>query len=206
MTEVRTAPARYEWERYWSDPEAPTALIDDGFLFPPDPARGLHSEDLKHWGFEEISDHRCLILVGEPGIGKSDAINREAELIEERCAGGEGERILPVDLGSTREESVLRKEISGSRAFREWSESEGELHLFLDSFDEAVLPLKRRDWTLAPSSRTCANATLSPWPSSRSRSRCCLNWLARSPLRLRVGRLGSVVVSAERLDLRFIGG
>lgn len=141
MAEVRTAPPRYEWERYWSDPEELTALLDDGFLLSPDPARGLRSEDLKLWRFEEISDHRCLILVGEPGIGKSDAISREAELIEERCAEGEDEWILRVDLGSTREEGVLRDEIFGSQAFREWADGEGEFHLFLDSFDEAVVRL-----------------------------------------------------------------
>jgi hypothetical protein len=118
-----------------------TALLDDGFLLSPDPARGLRSEDLKLWRFEEISDHRCLILVGEPGIGKSDAISREAELIEERCAEGEDEWILRVDLGSTREEGVLRDEIFGSQAFREWADGEGEFHLFLDSFDEAVVRL-----------------------------------------------------------------
>lgn len=134
-------PARYEWGRYWSDPDELTALLDDGFLFPPDPERGLCSDDLKLWRFEEISAYRCLILVGEPGTGKSDAIDCEAQLIEERCAEGDDERILRVDLGSTREESVLREEIFGSQVFREWTEGEDELHLFLDSLDEAVVRL-----------------------------------------------------------------
>ncbi len=47
--------------------------------------------------------------------------------------------MLRVDLGSTREEAVLREEIFGSEQFTAWAESSGELHLFLDSLDEAVL-------------------------------------------------------------------
>jgi len=129
----------HEWARFWCKPDEAISLVDQGFLLAPDPERGLAPTNLNLRPFQDIAERRCLILVGEPGIGKTSAIEREAQAVEERCVDSEDDRMLRVDLGSTREEAVLREEIFGSEEFTAWADGSGELHLFLDSLDEAAL-------------------------------------------------------------------
>src|SRR5207249_1609002 len=83
---------------------------------------------------------RCLILLGEPGMGKSQTIRAEGASVSENSEET-GELVLQIDLGATREESVLAQEIFQSAPFETWVNSDRELHLFLDSLDEAVLRL-----------------------------------------------------------------
>jgi hypothetical protein len=81
------------------------------------------------------------VLIGEPGLGKSTALRAEMVAFKSRL-DGTADRVLAVDLGSTREEAVLREKIFDSDIFTEWRRGDGVLYLFLDSLDEARLRIE----------------------------------------------------------------
>jgi len=62
----------YNWDRYWKavDIEKPD-LYDEGFLIEKNDYANKHLKELK-----DLEDRSCLILIGEPGIGKSKTIER----------------------------------------------------------------------------------------------------------------------------------
>ncbi len=129
----------HDWQRFWTTPDSVITLADQGFL--PDPTGSWLShinQDI--WTFEQISAQACLILLGEPGMGKSRTMAVEAAAVT-ASAEGSDDRVLHVDLASTRDEATLRSEIFDSQEFIDWSTGTGTLHLFLDSLDEAVLRL-----------------------------------------------------------------
>jgi hypothetical protein len=129
---------RYEAPRYWLPEGQEIPLIDGGFM--PDP-RGPYSYAVPGAkALDELAEASCLVLIGEPGSGKTTAMTAEYE----RLAGsvGDEDRALLVELGFTRVEAELRAAIFGSAEFREWREGEGRLFLFLDSLDEARLHIE----------------------------------------------------------------
>ena len=65
---------RLDWERLWA-PEGRPALLDESGLLP-EGLLGAENPDLA--SFRELGSYRCLVLLGEPGAGKSDAL-AEAE-------------------------------------------------------------------------------------------------------------------------------
>ena len=124
-----------EIERFWLPPGTPLPLIDRGFMpDPADPSTAPWIPEARTFG--EIDHVGCLILVGEPGLGKSTALEREAD----RKAAA-GAFVHPVDLSSTRDETVLRSMIFTGPAWDRWAHGEGQLHLFLDALDFALIRL-----------------------------------------------------------------
>lgn len=83
----------------------------------------------------DLRETVCLVLLGEPGLGKTTALRAERDDLRGCLPSGDG--LLHVDLGGTREEQVLRRRIFEADEFRRWSQGTGVLHLLLDSFDEA---------------------------------------------------------------------
>jgi hypothetical protein len=122
--------------RFWLPRDQPLRLDDAGFL--PDPTDPFgQAANPQARQLEQLRDNRCLILLGEPGLGKSTAlgVEREALLAQKRP-------VHYVDLGATGQENILRTQIFEAEAFQSWSAGEGILHLLLDSLDEARLRIK----------------------------------------------------------------
>ncbi len=86
----------------------------------------------------EIGAKRFLVLLGEPGIGKTDALNSERKAIEEEAARS-GDLIEWVELQAYGSTEQLDRDVFEGGAFRAWLASDRNLHLFLDSFDECQL-------------------------------------------------------------------
>ena len=72
----------YEWQRYWCPREGVFRITGDGYLFDPSTAWGRYYTDAVP--FKSIEQTRCLILLGEPGIGKSSTLERERDEAEVR--------------------------------------------------------------------------------------------------------------------------
>ncbi len=86
----------------------------------------------------ELIDERCLVLLGEPGLGKSHAI--EDAVAEHRQSG---DAMHLVNLGAYEDGESLIGAIVDEATWREWRESDDLLCLFLDGLDdEALLHVK----------------------------------------------------------------
>ncbi len=104
------------------------SLFDRSSMF----ASGANAQQLS-----KLVDERCLVLLGEPGLGKSHAI--DDAVAEHRQSGN---AVHPVNLGAYEDGESLIGAIVDDAAWRRWRESDGELFLFLDGLDEALLHVK----------------------------------------------------------------
>lgn len=127
----------YKWKRFWCPREGKINLSDGGYLYDPDSYYGkIMNPNLV--SFEAIADVPCLVLLGEPGIGKSIAIDTEKENIDNRIKE-KGDQSIRLDLRSYSSEDRLINNIFKSQNFISWLEGNYKLHLFLDSLDECLL-------------------------------------------------------------------
>lgn len=128
------ARVHYDWERFWID--APRRAAGDFEGFFPDP-RDEHEwlrSKVPAQTLIELRDEPCLILLGEPGLGKSCAINDAME-------AARGQVLVDrIDLAANPDASSLRSRMTESSAWREWAEGERTFQLYLDSLDEVTLP------------------------------------------------------------------
>ncbi len=130
----------YDWKRFWNPREGRVNLSDGGFLVDPD----------QEWGsamnpdvvpFPAITRFPCLILLGEPGIGKSTALRSEHDRAE-RGAAMPGVKSLWVDLGAYQTDSLLHQDVFESAALCSWRQGTDHLDLFLDSLDECRMRIE----------------------------------------------------------------
>ena len=120
----------YNWKRFWCPREGNIALTDAGYLEDPDTPWG-HIQNPDVSSFDSISDARCLVMLGEPGMGKTYAIGTEAANTKRRVRT-DGGQVLSLDLGSFSSEGRLERKLFASPKFRAWLRGEHRLHLFLD--------------------------------------------------------------------------
>jgi hypothetical protein len=126
--------------RFWLPHAQLLRLEETGFLPNPEDQYGQAANPQAR-PLAALKDIGCLMLLGEPGLGKSTALRRERG--DMATGVGHGDLLtVAVDLGATRDEEVLRSKIFGSEVFQNWSHGEGTLHLQLDSLDEARLRIE----------------------------------------------------------------
>src|SRR5438132_260881 len=83
-----TKPATYQWQRFWCPREGQLNLGDDGFLVDPDGEYGsVLNPDVR--SFDRIKDTPCLVLLGEPGTGKSTALIEHKTFTDGLLAGND---------------------------------------------------------------------------------------------------------------------
>jgi len=108
-------------------------LADRGYLYDPD----------SEWGrvcnpglvsLESIYDFPCLVLLGEPGIGKSKELEKlKAFTVTKTC---DSSQVLELNLRSC---TNLKEDLFKDETFVNWLGSSYHLYLFLDSLDEGLL-------------------------------------------------------------------
>lgn len=131
--------AGYRWRRLWVRREGVMDLSDGGFPRPPDEEHrlfGLAKNDSVY--FDTIANTPCLVLLGEPGMGKTYALGEERRALEIR-AERQGQKTLSLDLHSYSSEEHLIRDFFESASFLGWVAGKHELHVFLDSLDECLL-------------------------------------------------------------------
>src|SRR5262245_47070029 len=120
----------YPWKRFWSPRTGHIALDPPGFLLDPEQSYGnVLNPDVKT--YSQIESTRCLVLLGEPGIGKSTAIAHIA-----RATPG---TVRFIDLKNYGSEDRLIKELFESVWWKTWLADDSQLILFLDSLDEGLM-------------------------------------------------------------------
>jgi predicted NACHT family NTPase len=123
----------YDWKRFWCPRSSQINLGDRGYLTDPESKYGKYANpDLV--GLEAIADIPCLVLLGEPGIGKSQELinlkNHTAKNLDS------DNKILELNLRSC---TSLKEDLFKDEQFITWEKGTHCLYLFLDSLDEGLL-------------------------------------------------------------------
>jgi predicted NACHT family NTPase len=127
----------YDWKRFWCPRSSQIDLHDHGgYLTDPESEYGkYYNPDLV--GLEVIADIPCLVLLGEPGIGKSQELinlkNYAAKNLDSN------NKILELNLRSC---TSLKEDLFKDEQFIGWEKGTHRLYLFLDSLDEGLLQIK----------------------------------------------------------------
>ncbi len=127
------------WRRYWAK-RGTQPFAHGGFLLDPEDGAYFRS-DRELATLPDLASIPCLVLLGEPGIGKTSCVEVEMELIAKEAAE-RGEEVLEFDLWEFGSEDRLVSEVFENDGFRRWKDGQGALELFLDSLDECRLEIK----------------------------------------------------------------
>lgn len=129
----QVAEPTYPWARFWVPRDGIVNLSDAGFLLDPSeyPLQSPGAVQLA-----ALQEYKALVLLGEPGIGKSTTLKEEADRVD--AVGGSTVSIYE-NLRSFSSDALLHKRIFESEKFRAWKNGNSHLFLHLDSLDEALL-------------------------------------------------------------------
>jgi predicted NACHT family NTPase len=132
---------QYNWKRFWCPRTGNINLSDRGYLYDPDSEDGyIFNPDVV--SFESIETVPCLVLLGEPGIGKTQTMKAERNAIDARVEQ-EGGQTLWLDLRSCGSDYMLFRKLFESTEFDSWRNGTYRLHVFLDSLDECLLEIRK---------------------------------------------------------------
>lgn len=125
----------YDWVRYWQQRDGRPVPPATGFL-PEVQSDWFFSEDT-YCRLSELDHVRCLVLLGEPGMGKTREVTAEVARLEEarRSVGF-------YDLKALASADRLEKRIFGGEKFQALCGGTSDLTLFLDSIDEGRVVIK----------------------------------------------------------------
>jgi hypothetical protein len=134
---------RYQWKRFWCPKEGSYALDERGYLLDPKSEYSKYYQtDAVDW--DALANTSCLALLGEPGIGKTHALE-DFKSQRETQTYSEGD-LLCLSLRDYGSDERLYKAIFESEEFNNWINSTKILEIVLDSLDECLIHVK----TVAP--------------------------------------------------------
>ncbi|PSB18096.1 hypothetical protein C7B65_16370 [Phormidesmis priestleyi ULC007] len=126
---------KYDWKRFWCPRSGSINLADGGYLYDPDAEWGkAYNPDLVT--SEAIADVPCLVLLGEPGIGKSQELESLKIFTENKVC--DTSQVLELNLRSC---TNLKNDLFKDETFIDWLGNTYHLYLFLDSLDEGLLSI-----------------------------------------------------------------
>ena len=129
----------YQWKRFWHPRGEQPCLDGSGFLFDPESEVGRDVSPRTR-SFDSLAPASCLALLGEPGSGKSIALQADLSAVE--TGRSFDDLVLFKDLSSYGSEDRLIQDVFCGETFDLWREGGGRLHLFLDSLDECLLRIE----------------------------------------------------------------
>jgi len=143
----------FQWRRFWCTPDGSIVLGDDGFLADPEGEYGrIINPDVQPVNL--LADTPCLVLLGEPGIGKSTTLEAERASIESRLAAS-GQAFLWVDLHEVGTDAQLSRRLFDSPKFSAWKQGDEQFTVFLDSLDECRVQINTLPSLLINELREC---------------------------------------------------
>ncbi|MEH1907262.1 NACHT domain-containing protein [Nostoc sp.] len=133
----------YNWKRFWYLRGTQVHLNDYGYLPNPELTIANPKLNIGHFfnpnivSFQSIATIPCLVLIGEPEIGKSTEIQKAFRQVPE------AEEKDLFELGSYGSDDALCNAVFKGIKFQSWKQGTHRFHLFLDSFDEGYLSIKQ---------------------------------------------------------------
>ena len=128
-------PRHFDWKRFWV-PSGERVRLDGGYLADPDSEFG-HLFNPKAVPLSELAGHQCLVLLGEPGMGKTTAMEDGRAGIRQGVTSA-GEALLWPNLRICGGDTALDKYLFDTEEFQSWVTGGRVLNLFLDGLDECV--------------------------------------------------------------------
>ncbi len=124
-------PRNYDWTRFWCLSDKKPIISSEGYLEDPEYEFSPNS----HLIVDPIKlDKRCIVLLGEPGIGKTIALEKF-----NRDFTSEEDRIFKINLSGIGNVTHFNDMIFNHAKFQDWLNGDYHLYLLLDSFDECFL-------------------------------------------------------------------
>lgn len=121
----------YDWRRYWEAWEDERAAVPATNYLPELDSEWERRYDDTLRTLDQLEHVPCLVLLGEPGIGKSTAVKAEAARLKQA-----GQRVVYHDLKEFADASDLTSSIFKSNSLADTT-------LFLDSLDEGLTVVER---------------------------------------------------------------
>ena len=122
-------------KRFWYPRGTNLAFSDNGYLPDPETFTGrIRNPEVV--SFDSISQSNCLVLLGEPGMGKSTFLEHQQSVCENN-----DEIAIFLNLRSFQSDHRLINSLHDDERFKKWLEGTHTLHLFLDSLDEGLLSI-----------------------------------------------------------------
>lgn len=128
----------YNWPRFWIPIGQSAPLDEHGFLFDPEDKHAhYYYTGYQARRLNQLSELPVAILLGEPGIGKSTALEEEFQRLHTA-----GEACLYRELNLYQSDSRLISDIFESAELQKWQTGHHHLTLLLDSLDECSLSIR----------------------------------------------------------------
>lgn len=123
------------WDRWWTPLGGPIHLEQaGGFLANPVSEFG-HLYPLNVFPLDNLLGRHCLILCGEPGMGKT----AELDELEKRSSNNSNQpEILRLNFRSCLDASDFQRKTFGSDRWDKWKRSKTALRLIIDGVDEGL--------------------------------------------------------------------
>jgi hypothetical protein len=133
------------WKRFWCSRGNEARFDDGGFLADPE-RHGIFVTNEGLCTLDQLASTPCLVLLGEPGMGKS---------AEMKLAQSREESSRMIDLRTVGDQGMLYRKLFDTPWYRSWLEGSDTLTLFVESLDECLLPASILMETLAEELRQC---------------------------------------------------
>lgn len=131
-TSTAQAPARYDWKRFWCPRDGMLDLSDGGYLRSPTGILSrLRSQVVP---YSEMEHHHAIVLLGEPGIGKSTECAQIMSGVQQTDSTT-GDTLLFLDLERCRDHSYLEANLVNRPQYKAWLEGSHKLFVFFDNFE-----------------------------------------------------------------------
>jgi hypothetical protein len=126
------------WKRFWCRFGDAIHVGEHGFLTDPD------EEFTRFFNphlatLDQLLSERCLILCGDPGIGKTTELQQAKSAIQLNLR--EGDQVIWLEFRDIPSESVFFRGTFDSAVWRAWRSSAGRLVLVVDGVDEGLVKI-----------------------------------------------------------------
>jgi hypothetical protein len=131
----------YNWRRFWCPPTGKIIYDENGYVVDPI-AEYSHTLNPSLVQLCDLVNTKCLILLGEPGIGKSTEFWKFFNFCKEETEQTD-EVIVFANLHDYSSDSTLEQFIFQRPEITNWINNDHTLTLFLDSLDEGLLTIRQ---------------------------------------------------------------
>ncbi|OGV08813.1 MAG: hypothetical protein C4517_08895 [Stygiobacter sp.] len=124
----------YKWKRFWCPRDGQISFDINGFLYDPESEYRVYAKQDAQ-PFEEFQMYPCIVLLGEPGMGKSTEIMNIYETTK-RFVDNPDKQIINLDLNVYNDLTDLSSDLFESEKLNACREENIPFYIFLDSLDE----------------------------------------------------------------------